>query len=89
MSKWESVVVRLAVLIDLQKEATKFYRFPLDPNRRRWVAALNRKDWQPLQYLWLCSQHFVTGELLIISSGAHALLIVKRLIYILKEYTNS
>ena len=82
--------MRLAVLIDLQKEATKFYRSPLDPDRRRqWVAALNRKDWQPSQYSWLCSQYFVTGELLIIPSGAHTLLNVKRLIYILKEYTNS
>ena len=41
----------------------KFYRFPVNLDRRRlWIAALNRKDWQPSEYSWLCSDHFVTGE---------------------------
>ena len=40
----------------------KFYRFPVDVDRRRrWIAALSRKDWQPSEYSWLCSVHFVTG----------------------------
>ena len=29
----------------------KFYRFPVDPERRRrWITALNRKEWQPSEY---------------------------------------
>ena len=41
----------------------KFYRFPANPEKRaRWVAAVNRKDWIPKDYSWICSQHFVTGE---------------------------
>ena len=40
----------------------QFYRFPVDPDRRRqWVAAVDRKDWEPTEYTWLCSAHFVTG----------------------------
>ena len=40
----------------------KFYRFPVNiDRRRRWIAAVNRKDWQPSEYSWLCSVHFVTG----------------------------
>ncbi|XP_019857093.1 PREDICTED: THAP domain-containing protein 4-like [Amphimedon queenslandica] len=39
-----------------------FYRFPADPDRRNlWVAAVNRKNWQPTQYSWICSSHFIGG----------------------------
>ncbi|KAM9321797.1 uncharacterized protein KZ484_021865 isoform 2-T2 [Pholidichthys leucotaenia] len=41
----------------------KFYRFPADKDRRRrWVAALKRKDWSPSPYSRLCNQHFISGE---------------------------
>ena len=39
-----------------------FYRFPADPDRRNlWVAAVNRKNWQPSPYTWICSSHFIGG----------------------------
>ena len=38
-----------------------FYRFPTEAERReRWIAAVNRKDWAPTNYTWICSQHFVS-----------------------------
>ena len=41
----------------------KFYRFPTDPERKQnWIAALNRKDWYPTKYTWICSEHFISGE---------------------------
>ena len=41
----------------------KFYRFPSDPERKaKWIAAINRKDWYPTEYSWICSEHFVSGE---------------------------
>ena len=41
----------------------KFYRFPTCPDRRRrWIAALNRKNWTPNEFSWLCSEHFVSGK---------------------------
>ena len=40
----------------------KFYRFPTDPERRmKWVAAVDRKNWTPNEYSWLCSAHFIGG----------------------------
>ena len=40
----------------------KFYRFPKDPERKRqWVAAIKRKNWEPNEHSWLCSNHFVGG----------------------------
>ena len=40
-----------------------FYRFPADPVRRaRWVVAVSRKDWEPTEYSWICSAHFVSGS---------------------------
>ena len=40
----------------------QFYRFPVDSDRRRrWVAAIGRKDWAPTDYSWICSEHFATG----------------------------
>ena len=40
-----------------------FYRFPVDTDRRnRWTAAVNRKNWQPSVYTWICSAHFVGGS---------------------------
>lgn len=39
-----------------------FYRFPENTERRaRWVAAVGRKNWEPTEYSWLCSTHFVSG----------------------------
>ena len=40
-----------------------FYRFPTDPEcRSKWIAAISCADWQPNEYSWLCSEHFVSGE---------------------------
>ena len=40
-----------------------FYRFPTDNDRRRrWISAINRKDWHPTQYSYVCSTHFVNGK---------------------------
>ena len=40
-----------------------FYHFPADAHRRNcWIAAVNRKDWQPTEYTWICSCHFVGGN---------------------------
>ena len=55
------------MLLDVQTCLEKgcglqFYRFPLDPDqRRRWVAAVDLKYWEPSEYTWICSKHFVTG----------------------------
>uniref|UniRef100_A0A672Z375 THAP-type domain-containing protein n=1 Tax=Sphaeramia orbicularis TaxID=375764 RepID=A0A672Z375_9TELE len=40
-----------------------FYRIPLEAERRlRWIAAFNRKDWQPSKYSWICSEHFLQAK---------------------------
>ena len=39
-----------------------FYRFPTDIERKAmWIAAVNRKDWVPSEYSWICGSHFVNG----------------------------
>ena len=41
---------------------SKFLPFSCDLERRaRWVAAVNRKNWQPTDHSWLCSCHFISG----------------------------
>ena len=45
-----------------RKEGLSFHRFPEDEERRRkWVAAVNRKDWHPTKYS-LCNEHFIIGK---------------------------
>ena len=40
-----------------------FYRFPVDADRRNyWAAAVDRKNWWPTEYTWICSAHFVGGN---------------------------
>lgn len=40
----------------------QFYRFPVDLERRnKWIAAVNRQNWNPTEYTWICSEHFVSG----------------------------
>lgn len=40
-----------------------FYWFPADKERRpSWVAALNRKNWQPTEHSWHCLSHFIGGK---------------------------
>ena len=40
-----------------------FYRFPANHSRRnKRLAAIKRKDWQPSDYSWICSAHFVSGK---------------------------
>ena len=44
------------------KGGVSFYRFPTDKERRNnWVLAVKRKDWEPNEYTWLCSAHFIGG----------------------------
>ena len=39
-----------------------FYRFPVESNRRRlWIAAINRKGWEPIQYSFVRSAH-ISGK---------------------------
>ena len=38
----------------------QFYRFPADPEGKV-SGAVNRKDWYPTEYTWICSEHFVSG----------------------------
>ena len=41
----------------------QFYRFPADTEKRnRWIAAVSRSNWQPTEYTWICSCHFVGGR---------------------------
>ena len=41
----------------------QFYRFTTDPERRsKWIAAVSHENWQPNEYSWLCSKHFVSGK---------------------------
>ena len=41
-----------------------FYRFPSNSEqRKKWIAAVNRKDWQPTHCSRICSAHFVSGKL--------------------------
>ncbi|CAN7980244.1 unnamed protein product, partial [Ixodes pacificus] len=41
----------------------KFHRFPKDPVlKRRWLSALNRKDFTPTEHTRVCSAHFVAGK---------------------------
>ena len=40
-----------------------FYRFPADSERRlKWIAAVQRKNWEPTKCSWICSAHFVSGR---------------------------
>ena len=40
-----------------------FYRFPVNSERRaKWISAINRKNWKPSEYSWLCSDHFAGGR---------------------------
>ena len=29
--------------------------------RNKWISAVKRKDWEPNEYTWLCSAHFISG----------------------------
>lgn len=41
----------------------QFYRFPTDSEHRsKWVSAVGRENWEPNQYSWICSEHFVSGS---------------------------
>uniref|UniRef100_A0A8C6S5E0 THAP-type domain-containing protein n=1 Tax=Neogobius melanostomus TaxID=47308 RepID=A0A8C6S5E0_9GOBI len=45
------------------KPNVSFYHIPADQDRRRrWIAAINRKDWQPSKYSRICSEHFLQGK---------------------------
>ena len=60
MSRCLSDVVLLAASIATY--GIQFYRFPADPNKRhKWTSAVNRDNWTPNEYTWICSEHFVSG----------------------------
>ncbi|XP_070410399.1 uncharacterized protein [Nothobranchius furzeri] len=45
------------------KANVAFYRIPADEDKRRlWLAAINRKEWQPSKYTRICSEHFLQGQ---------------------------
>ena len=45
------------------RQDLSIYRIPSEPDRRRrWSAAINRKDWKPSAYQRLCSDHFIGGK---------------------------
>ena len=38
-------------------------RFSEDAVRReQWVSVVGHKNWNPTQYSWICSAHFVSGS---------------------------
>ena len=40
-----------------------FYRFPSDSERcSLWIAAIEREGWEPNEYSYVCSAHFVSGK---------------------------
>ena len=66
--EWQnSTMVKSCVAVGCSNRSEKgsklsFYRFPADSERRlKWIAALQRKNWKPTQYSWVCSAHFVSG----------------------------
>ena len=45
-----------------REKGVKFFRFPVNKHKRRtWVKALNRENWTPTAYSYVCSAHFVAG----------------------------
>ena len=44
----------------LKGSGIQFYRFPSDCERReRWKTAIHHDDWEPTEYSYVCSVHFV------------------------------
>ena len=58
--KYQRVAALSVVLYPILRAVV--HRFPADPDwKRRWIAALNRKDWEPNEHTWLCGQNFISG----------------------------
>ena len=39
----------------------QFYRFPVDLEcRNKWIAAVNRQNWNTTEYTWICNEYFVS-----------------------------
>jgi len=61
-------MVKRCCAVECTNRSTKgntlsFYRFPADTERRRlWISAINRKGWEPNEYSYVCSAHFVSGK---------------------------
>ena len=46
-----------------REKGIKFYRIPVDGDRRRlWLAAICRKDFDPPPDAAICSVHFIGGK---------------------------
>ena len=50
-------------VLDTQKDADYcFTDFQKILRRREWIAAVNRKKWEPTEYSWICNYHFFGGQ---------------------------
>ena len=61
-------------VINLLKTIKKItlFEFPSDENlRKKWVAATPRKEWQISKSHKVCSEHFLSDDILIASSDNH------------------
>ena len=64
----KSIIVKSCCAIGCSNRASKssaisFYRFPSDPKCRvKWILAVKRENWQPMQHSWICSAHFINGK---------------------------
>ena len=38
-----------------------FYRFPTNPERCQWIAAVDHEHWIPTEHSWICGAHFISG----------------------------
>jgi hypothetical protein len=50
----------------LEQKKVSFYRIPTEASRRReWLAAINRKNFEPTASHRLCGDHFISGNVFI------------------------
>ena len=40
-----------------------FYQIPSEERRRvAWIVAINRRNWSPPEFSYICSDHFISGK---------------------------